>query len=112
MKITPRYLATMYYMLAALPPFNRFKLPSEHEVDFKINRSSMLLGSYDVDPHLIIISRVACHDYKEVMETLAHEMVHLALEQRGASDHSDHDSAFNCLAAEVCTIWGWDFKEF
>lgn len=112
MKLTRQHLATMYYMLAAMPPFTRYKLPSDAKIDFKINRSKMLCGSYEVDPHTITISRVLCHTYQQVLETLAHEMVHLALEQRGASDHSDHDVAFNNLAAEVCTLWGWNFPKF
>ena len=46
------------------------------------------------------------------INTLAHEMVHLCLERKGASDHADHDTDFNALAAKVCNAWGWDFRKF
>jgi len=107
-----RHIADMYHVLASLPPFTRYKLPSDAEVEFKLTRSKMLMGSYDVDPHTICVSTHLCTTYQSLFETMAHEMVHLALERKGASDHSNHDSEFNALAAEVCDAWGWNFKEF
>lgn len=99
-------------MLACLPPFDRFNLPADVNIEFRVNRSSMAKGLYEPDPHQISISKPEHKDYQDTLLTMAHEMVHLALERRGASDHSNHDCDFNALAAEVCDAWGWDFRSF
>lgn len=105
-------IVQMYEMLAVTRPFTRYKLPPSNKVTFELSRSKMLMGWYDGDPHTIAISTVLNDTYQKCLETMAHEMVHLALEKKGASDHSDHDSEFNALAADVCNAWGWDFKGF
>ena len=112
MKITRLALQNMYDCLAVLPPFDRFTLPLSHSIEFRVNQSKMAKGLYEPDPHQISISRIQHDSYGDVLMTLAHEMVHLALERRGASDHSNHDADFNKLGAEVCDFWGWNFKEF
>ena len=110
MKLTKPLLASIYDLLAGLPPFSSYKLPTD--VEFQINKSTMLFGSYDVDPHVITISSVMHTTYQSVLETMGHEMVHLALEKKGAKDHANHDAQFNALAAKVCDQWGWDFTRF
>lgn len=112
MKLTQRHLQAIYSMLVALPPFDRFNLPSDAIVQFKVNRSRMTKGLYEPDPHTISVSRQEHKDYQDVVHTVAHEMCHLALERIGEGDHSDHGAAFNALAAECCNLWNWDFKTF
>lgn len=102
----------MYEMLASLPPFSRCNCPLSVNVNFETNGSTMLQGSYDVDPHTITLSTKLNKTYQQALETMAHEMVHLCLERKGASDHADHDTDFNALAAKVCNAWGWDFRKF
>ena len=112
MKLTQRHLQAIYSMLAAMPPFDRYKLPSDARVQFKINRSAMTKGTYEPDPHTITVSRDEHSDYQDVVHTVAHELTHLALEVAGKRDHANHCAEFNALAAEVCTKWNWDFKTF
>ena len=112
MKLTPRMLQGMYYALKFCAPFNEYRLPDPHKVTFTVTRSSMTCGEYDTDPHQIKVSKVANADLNAVLQTMAHEMVHFALERKGAKDHAHHDSEFNALAAQVCDEWGWNFKEF
>lgn len=112
MKLTPRHLAAIYSMLAALPPFDRYKLASDAKIEFRVTRADMSMGLYEPDPHTISISKPHHEYYKDVVKTMAHEMVHLALERQGKPNHSNHCSDFNALAAEVCNLWGWNFKEF
>lgn len=102
----------MYSMLAAMPPFDRYNLPSDARVEFSIYRSAMHKGSYEPDPHTIKISKPEHKDYQDVLLTMAHEMVHMALEIRGEREHACHGAAFNALGAEVCNAWNWNFKEF
>lgn len=112
MKLMPQYLAAMYDLLAGVPPLSKYRLPRWDKVEFTVTRSRMLMGSYDGDPHHISVSSTHCDTYQKAFETMAHEMIHLALERGGSRDHSDHDSDFNALAADVCNAWGWNFKEF
>lgn len=112
MNLTGTQLESMYCCLAACPPFSKLKLPPVERIDFDVSRSRMLMGSYDGDPHTISVSKTICTTIQEAFETVAHEMVHLALERAGSRNHADHDSDFNALAAKVCDAWGWDFKEF
>ena len=112
MKLTKRHLASMYNMLAIMPPFDRFKLASDARMEFVVNRASMSAGLYEPDPHTISISKINNKHYHDVLQTMAHEMVHLALERQGRPDHHNHCSEFNALGAEVCDLWGWNFKEF
>lgn len=112
MKLTQRHLQAIYSMLAAMPPFDRYHLPSDAVIQFKVNRSAMAKGTYEPDPHTITVSKPEHADYQDVVHTVAHEMCHLALERRGERTHADHCSAFNALGAEVCNLWNWDFKTF
>ncbi len=112
MKLLPQHLAAMYSLLAEVPPFSKHRLPRWDKVEFTVTRSRMLMGSYDGDPHHICVSSTYCDTYQKTLETVAHEMIHLVLERKGSRDHSDHDSDFNAMAADVCNLWGWNFKEF
>ncbi len=112
MKLTKRHLAGMYNMLASLPPFDRYKMAKDVRIDFKVTQAEMTMGLYEPDPHTICISKTQNKTYLDALQTLAHEMVHLALEVKGSSSHHNHCSEFNALAAEVCNNWGWNFKEF
>lgn len=112
MKLSRKHLSSMYNMLVVLPPFDRYKMAKDVRIDFKITHSDMSQGLYEPDPHTISISKIHNKGYNDVLQTLAHEMVHLALEVAGSPHHHNHCSEFNALAAEVCNEWGWNFKEF
>lgn len=112
MKLLPRHLAAMYHTLSVLPPFDRYKLASDARIEFKVTRADLSMGLYEPDPHTISISKVHHKTYNDVMQTMAHEMCHLALERKGSPNHSNHCAEFNALAAEVCNQWGWNFKGF
>jgi len=111
-RLTKHILEGMYYALRCAEPFSTFRLPHPSTVTFKVNRASMAFGDYEPDPHTIRISRECNKNLDSVFKTMAHEMVHLALERKGAKDHSNHDAEFNALGAKVCNAWGWNFKEF
>ena len=112
MKLTQRHLAAIYSMLAAMPPFDRYSLPSDAVVQFKVNRSGQAKGTYEPDPYLITVSKSEHADYQDVVHTVAHEMVHLALDRVGEEHHANHGAQFNRLGAECCNLWNWDFKAF
>ena len=114
MKLTPARLAALYTAVTTLAPFNKYKLPPAHKINFKVSRSKRLMGCYDRDcrEHEITISSVLNTSISMVMETLCHEMTHLALEIRGEPDHGDHDSSWSAMATVVADELGYKFTTF
>lgn len=112
MRITPLDLLETYEYLSTLAPFNEWSLPGSSALDFVVNRSQQLQGEYDTDPHTIKISSYFCTTWNDVIETVAHEMVHLACEKKGHYNHADHDPQFRRLARKVCKAFGWKLEEF
>jgi len=45
--------------------------------------------------------------FNGLLAVMAHEMIHLALEQNAASDHDKHDENFNALAGVIEQEMGW-----
>jgi hypothetical protein len=116
--LTVEMLAAAYGFLKETPPFNKLNLPETEEVGFKVARTRYKQGWYqwDGNKHTITgsVGRVA---YTTTLMTLmAHEMIHLYLEdndmesKRGSND--THNAAFRILAAKVCKIHGFDPKSF
>lgn len=112
MKLSAAILAQAYTGLSLLPPFSGWRIPAAEHVNFRITKSSMVYGTYDADPHEITISRTMCLTPADLVQTMAHEMVHIALERKGAKDHADHDASFREAAQEVCAVFGWDADKF
>ncbi len=112
MKITSDDLSKIYDLLVVLPPFKSLNLPCSATVAFEVNRSRMMQGEYDGDPHTIKVSSFFCETWNDVIETVAHEMVHLVCERSGHHNHPDHDKQFRKLAREVCKQFGWKVESF
>lgn len=81
MKPSESDLVAAYEYLARIKPFSGWNLPESNAVEFEINRSQMLQGEYSPDPHTIKVSSEHCKTQQSVLETVAHEMVHLHLER-------------------------------
>lgn len=112
MRITPADLENCYRFLVTLKPFNDWQLPDPIKIDFIVNRSEQVQGEYDTDPHTIKVSSYFCTTWNDVIETVAHEMVHLACEKAGHYKHADHDPQFRRLARKVCKTFGWPMEGF
>jgi len=112
MKLTPAQVQLAYDFLRSHPPFNKWRLPESQGVILKVMNSDMCFGDYEPDPHTIRVSKTHCEHFMHVMETVAHEMVHLAAEKMGHHNHAEHDETFKTLAKEVCGLWGWKEATF
>jgi Zn-dependent peptidase ImmA (M78 family) len=95
-----------------LPPFCLWKLPDEYRLDFKVTKSKMVMGSYEPDPHTITISSIQNSNFQQVIETMAHEMVHLKLERDGDDGHADHSQTWKETSELVCQFFGWKKESF
>lgn len=87
-------------------------MPKSGGVHFVVNRSTMLCGSFEPDPYTITISSHYCKTYSDLLETMAHEMAHLALEKKGIKEHAHHNLKFMQLAAKICKSFGWELRGF
>lgn len=112
MKLTALDLVCAYNYLNSHPPFTKWNLPSHDRIRFVVKRSLMQMGEYDVDPHTIIVSSKTNENLQQVLETVAHEMVHMACEIKDYYKHPDHDYHFQRLAKQVCRQFGWPIKDF
>jgi hypothetical protein len=105
MIVTERSMRAAYRYLKD-SVFNDVPLPSVNSVSFHRTRLKGYLGYYTFPPHKISIS--AKHtSYCHLLQTMAHEMIHAALEQNGAHGHEEHNAPFTALADAVCVDMGW-----
>ena len=111
MNITPDILHAAYEYLRVCPPFSRWGLPHADEVEFVVNRRPDSMGRcHDSQPPRIEISQVLCQRTLSLVETMAHEMIHLYLHRLGV--RVAHGADFKRCAALVCKHHGFDVALF
>ena len=110
--LTKEMLASCYAYLATCEPFLKWNLPDSEDVTFKVSKSKSHFAQYIWDgTHCIEVSS-ACVGYTStLMETMAHEIIHLHLRLTGMESRSTNP-AFRKLAARVCGYHGFDPKGF
>ena len=114
-RLTPERLASVYGMLLAWPPFNRWSLPSADEVKFSILRTRRWDADWVIKggTHHIRVSEGRAGHMDTIVQCVAHEMIHArqrvaATETRGV----EHNAEFHRLASNLCKRYGWDVKQF
>jgi hypothetical protein len=110
---TPEMVAQAYEYLRASPPFNKKGLlPHSDSVVFQVTKHKNLGAefSYLDGVPCIAISLHAVGRTHSLIEHVAHEMVHFALDRRGIK--TDHGTPFKKLAKRVCDYHGFDLKQF
>lgn len=115
--LTPETLEAAYEYLRTTPPFLRWNLPEGEEVKFKVGRRSSEFARYQWDgkKHTITVSSASIGQTSTLIEKMAHEMIHLHLEERGMESRgteNTHSMAFRKFAAIVCKRHGFDVKAF
>lgn len=108
--ITPEMMAAAYDYLVTTPPFCDWNLPESEDVTFIVYRSMVNRGDWFriKERHRIRISSRYARSTTSLMETMAHEMIHLHEDHNNCSGKGQHSAAFNVWANEVCEIHGWD----
>lgn len=111
-------LAAAYDYLRTTPPFSRWNLPESEDVAFSVSKTTADFGYYRFDGrrHCINASSGKIGQTSTLMEFMAHEMIHLHLEQTGMESRrrtpTTHNAAFRRFAAQVCKVHGFDPKAF
>ena len=111
MHLTPARLAAVYDCLRAFPPFQGWRLPEADAVEFRVSLRVDEFGRYELrgEQHCIEISGVLTIDWQSLVETMAHEMVHL---HQARSGPVDHDAQWQRMATSVCRAFGWRREGF
>lgn len=110
MKLSPDILRAAYAFLAETEPFVRWPLPDAEDVVFKVFRAKDRYGDHCVLPdgrHQVRISERNLSHTCNLLEIMAHEMVHVVDNSR-----ADHGASFHHLGRLVCRHHGFDPKRF
>lgn len=110
--LTPATLEACYEFLRATPPFKRWRLPSGARVKFKVTHHKDRFGhcDYEAGQHSISVSTGWIGRTQSLIETMAHEMIHVHLDRNGV--RAEHGADFKRCAALVCRHHGFDEKVF
>lgn len=117
LKLNEDMLIAAYEYFAASMPFSEWNLPPAEDVIFKVARTKRLYGWHQVEvtgrgksrklQHYITIAGKCGHTIT-LMQTMAHEMIHLCDDQNCLSRNAEHGPAFVKLAQEVSLHHGFD----
>lgn len=113
--LSPETLAAAYDYIRTTPPFRRWNLPEPEDVRFVVVPNTKCFGWCKCDKGvrpIIAISSKMVEKTQELMETMAHEMIHLHEHHNGVRGWGEHGKAFQAYAARVCKIHGFDPKTF
>lgn len=106
MRLTPDLLAAAYSLLRETEPFRRWNLPDAEEIRFEVVKTRAWQGEYvswqGEHSHRIRISQWFHKRIIRLLETMAHEMLHLHMREAGAKQDSHrHGPAFKKLCRLV-----------
>ena len=112
--ITPEQVAAVYECLRAFPPFSKWKLPPADEVELHIGLQEDAFAHYHRDDgrHAMTISMLLVKDWQTLVETVAHEMIHLHQARAGTETRAEHNREWHRLADTVCKRFGWQRDKF
>lgn len=112
--LTVEMLRAAYDLLNITPPFIEWNLPDGEDVIFQVKHYKDTWGTYSKigKRHEICISTACMSNLQNLIETMAHEMIHLHERQAKARTANHHSKAFRKWAEQVCSIHGFDPKAF
>lgn len=111
--ITPEMCRLAYEYLRGTLPFRRWQLPPESKVIFEVVGTRAYMGAcYTGKPH-IRISQTRVTTTQCLIETMAHEMIHMRQHFKGQnSDSLSHGPKWRKMADQVCRKHGFNRDYF
>lgn len=103
--VTPKSMRAAYDFLRRIS-FSELRLPDSKRVTFLAKKMKRYHGYY-IYPENIITLDSSINTVGRLLQVMAHEMIHVALEQNAACDHDEHDEHFNSLARIIEVEMGW-----
>lgn len=116
--LSKEVLAAAYDYLSVCEPFRRWNLPDSEDVLFRVGkfRGDFATYRWDGKQHTITVSSNAIAHTETLFRYMAHEVIHLHLEETGMESRTGgtdtHNAAFRKFAAQVCRYHGFDPKAF
>jgi hypothetical protein len=114
LRLTPEMLEAAYEILRMTLPFKRWKLPHADDVEFHVTRHRDRRGDC-VDAghaHIVRISSIEIVSLNDLIETMAHEMVHIQQDRMSSNEKFPHGPLFKRLAKQVCRHHGFEEVDF
>jgi len=114
LQITPERIAAIYDCLRAFPPFCRWRLPPSDEIEIRIGVQQDAFAHYHRErgEHAFEVSMLLVRDFDTLVQTVAHEMIHLHQARAGTETKAEHNREWHRLAAIVCRRFGWTTEGF
>lgn len=103
--VTPESMKAAYEFLRKVT-FAGLNLPNSSRVTFKAKRLKKYHGLYEYPGHVLTINSDT-RTITGMLQIMAHEMIHVAYEQNGKSDHDKHDANFEEMARLIEAEMGW-----
>jgi hypothetical protein len=116
--LTPEALENAYEYMRVTLPFRRMNLPHADELVFRVMGARDRYGHFkgrikdNSDLNEIALSQTKVHSTDVLMQTMAHEMIHLHQHEKGSCTRGVHNAQFQRIAARVCRIHGFDPESF
>ena len=105
MKITPLLCYDIYHMLQLTSAMSTWKMPSSEIVDFivqtKLDGDTYAWVEADGDGYILKISKSQNQTLTRLIETIAHEMVHISRHKSGDGKWAEHDGKFLKMAEHL-----------
>ena len=103
--VTPKTMKAAYEFLKKVS-FAGLKIPESKNITFEAKNLKKYHGYYKYPEHIVTIN-TGTKTINGLLQIMAHEMIHVALEQNAASDHDKHDAHFEELARIIECEMGW-----
>lgn len=113
LNITPEILEATYELLRVTLPFRRWHLPHPDELGFRVSQHRDRHAHYRNHNGVkeICVSQFHAVGLEKLMQDVAHEMVHLRLDETGDA-RVNHGPKFQKLALIVCQRHKWELESF
>src|SRR6185312_8275148 len=114
LRLSPKMLLAAYEYLRATPPVNGWKLPPADEVEFRVVHHKKNSGWWcrrtakEDEGHIIAIAANRLSNMNGLLNTMAHEMIHLYQSAKKSETRTDHIAEFAKLMTRVCRVHGFE----
>ncbi len=109
LKLNLDMLAHAYDYLNCQPPFASWNLPHSEDLRFFIKQKPLYAMCQPVnDTYHITFSPRLVGSHNTLISTMAHEMIHVHMDQTCGHAKNFHDRTFQRVADRVCKIHGFD----
>ena len=108
--INTEMLAAAYDYLQTTPPYCDWNLPDSDDIVFKVYKHRARCADWGKvkGKHVVRVSSFHIKRTNSLLETMAHELIHIHEDHNKCAGRGEHSAAFRAWAKEVCAIHGWD----